>query len=73
MPRNRVSGDDILIGKMAPMDVAPGMGGQSRFNKRDCSTAMKTNEHIVVDNVLVSMTKEGYRFRKVGIRNICIP
>ena len=57
MPRNRVSGDDILIGKTAPMDAVLGMGGQSRFNNRDCSTAMKANEHIIVDNVLVSMTK----------------
>jgi len=71
MPGDRVSGDDILIGKTAPMDSAPGT--TSRFTKRDCSTAMKANEHGIVDNVLVSTTKEGYRFTKVRIRNIRIP
>eukprot|EP00594_Rhizosolenia_setigera_P020339 CAMPEP_0178963112 /NCGR_PEP_ID=MMETSP0789-20121207/14811_1 /TAXON_ID=3005 /ORGANISM="Rhizosolenia setigera, Strain CCMP 1694" /LENGTH=1245 /DNA_ID=CAMNT_0020647481 /DNA_START=60 /DNA_END=3797 /DNA_ORIENTATION=- len=70
-PGVRVSGDDILIGKTAPLDNTSGM--PTRFTKRDCSTAMKANENGVVDNVLISTTKEGYRFTKVRIRNIRIP
>ena len=57
-PGTRVSGDD---------------GMASRFTKRDCSTSMKANENGIVDNVMVSATKEGYRFTKVRIRNVHIP
>jgi len=70
-PGTRVSGDDILIGKTAPLDSTAGMA--SRFTKRDCSTSMKANENGIVDNVMVSTTKEGYRFTKVRIRNVRIP
>ena len=70
-PGTRVSGDDILIGKTAPLDASAGM--PSRYTKRDCSTSMKANESGIVDNVLISTTKEGYRFTKVRIRNVRIP
>mmetsp|Transcript_3964 Transcript_3964/g.9690 ORF Transcript_3964/g.9690 Transcript_3964/m.9690 type:complete len:1241 (-) Transcript_3964:119-3841(-) len=70
-PGTRVSGDDILIGKTAPADNSTGM--PSRYTKRDCSTAMKANENGIVDNVLISTTKEGYRFTKVRIRNVRVP
>jgi len=66
-----VSGDDILIGKTAPIDSTAGM--PSRYTKRDASTSMKANEHGIVDNVLISTTKEGYRFTKVRIRNVRTP
>uniref|UniRef100_A0A7S4QHG4 DNA-directed RNA polymerase subunit beta n=1 Tax=Ditylum brightwellii TaxID=49249 RepID=A0A7S4QHG4_9STRA len=71
-PGARVSGDDILIGKTAPLDGTAGMG-PSRYTKRDCSTSMKANENGIVDNVMVSTTKEGYKFTKVRIRNVRIP
>jgi DNA-directed RNA polymerase II subunit RPB2 len=70
-PGTRVSGDDVLIGKTAPLDQTTGM--PSRYTKRDCSTSMKANENGIVDNVLISTTKEGYRFTKVRIRNVRIP
>ena len=73
-PGTRVSGDDILIGKTAPLDGggAPG-SAPSRYTKRDCSTSMKANENGIVDNVLISTTKEGYRFTKCRIRNVRVP
>merc|ERR1719326_1556138 len=55
-PGTRVSGDDILIGKTAPLDSSSGL--PTRFTKRDCSTCMKANENGIVDNVLISTTKE---------------
>ena len=70
-PGTRVSGDDVLIGKTAPVDNTAGM--PSRYTKRDCSTSMKANEHGIIDNVMISTTKEGYRFTKVRIRNVRIP
>lgn len=70
-PGTRVSGDDVLIGKTAPMDAISNT--PSRYTKRDCSTSMKANENGIVDNVLISTTKEGYRFTKVRIRNVRTP
>ena len=70
-PGTRVSGDDVLIGKTTPTDTM--MNTPSRYTKRDCSTSMKANESGIVDNVLISTTKEGYRFTKVRIRNVRIP
>lgn len=70
-PGTRVSGDDVLIGKTAPLDMTTGI--PSKYSKRDCSTSMKANENGIVDNVLISTTKEGYRFTKVRIRNVRIP
>jgi len=70
-PGTRISGDDVLIGKTSP--VSPGLGVPSRYTKRDCSTSMKSTDNGIVDNVLISTTKEGYRFTKVRIRNIRVP
>ena len=70
-PGTRISGDDILIGKTSP--VSPGIGAPSKYIKRDCSTPMKSTDNGIVDNVLLSTTKEGYRFTKVRIRNIRVP
>jgi len=74
-PGTRVSGDDILIGKTAPLDGGgpPPGSAPSRYTKRDCSTSMKANENGIVDNVLISTTKEGYRFTKTRIRNVRTP
>ena len=70
-PGTRISGDDILIGKTSP--TSAGIGIPSRYTKRDCSTPMKSTDNGIVDNVLLSTTKEGYRFTKVRIRNIRVP
>lgn len=73
-PGTRVSGDDVLIGKTAPMESGVAGGMQpSRYTRRDCSTTMKANENGIVDRVLISTTKEGYRFSKVRVRNVRIP
>lgn len=70
-PGTRVSGDDVLIGKTTPADQMANT--PSRYTKRDCSTSMKANERCIIDNVLISTTKEGYRFTKVRIRNLRVP
>lgn len=72
-PGTRVSGDDVLIGKTSPLVMDSTAGRESKFTKRDCSTSMKANENGIVDNVLISTTKEGYRFTKVRVRNVRIP
>ncbi len=63
-----------MIGKTAHNESQGGAESMpSRYTKRDCSTSMKANENGIVDNVMVSTTKEGYRFTKVRIRNVRIP
>jgi len=70
-PGTRVSGEDILIGKTAPVEQT--MGQPTRFTKRDASTAMKSTDSGIVDQVLLSTTSEGYRFTKVRVRNTRTP
>jgi DNA-directed RNA polymerase II subunit RPB2 len=64
-----VSGEDILIGKTAPVEHTQ----ESRFTRRDASTSMKITENGIVDQVLLSTTAEGYRFTKVRVRNTRTP
>jgi DNA-directed RNA polymerase II subunit RPB2 len=57
-PGTRMFGDNMLIGK--PMLTNTMMNTPCRYTKRNCSMSMKANENGIVDNVLISMTKEGY-------------
>ena len=70
-PGTRVSGEDILIGKTAPVEVS--ISQPSKYSKRDASTPMKSTENGIVDQVLLSTTSDGFRFTKVRVRNVRIP
>ena len=56
-PGTRVSGEDILIGKTAPVEVS--ISQPSKYSKRDVSTPMKSTENGIVDQVLLSTTSDG--------------
>jgi DNA-directed RNA polymerase II subunit RPB2 len=58
-PGTCIFGDDVLVGKPTPTDTM--MNTPCWYTKWDCSTSIKANKNIIVDNVLISMTKEGYR------------
>jgi hypothetical protein len=47
----RVSGDDVVIGKTAPVPVDNTTGEAVRFTKRDCSTKLKHTENGMIDQV----------------------
>jgi DNA-directed RNA polymerase beta subunit len=49
----RVSGDDVVIGKTAPVPVDNTTGEAVRFTKRDCSTKLKHTENGMIDQVSV--------------------
>merc|ERR1740129_551592 len=72
-PSTRVLGDDIIIGRTwairpgGPEEVVP------RFNKKDNSVPVRTAEIGVVDNVMMSVNGEGFKFTKVRIRTLKIP
>jgi DNA-directed RNA polymerase II subunit RPB2 len=71
MPGERVSPDDVLIGKTVPVQVSEGTA--NTFLRRDDSTCMRSNESGIVDRVMLSTDVEGNKFAKVRIRNLRIP
>ena len=75
IPGARVSGEDIIIGKTAP--IAPDaeeLGQRTKLhNKRDASTPLRSTESGLVDQVLLTVNSEGLRFVKVRMRTTKIP
>lgn len=74
-PGVRVSGEDIIIGKTAP--IAPDadeMGQRQKFHtKRDVSTPLRSTENGIVDQVMLTTNAEGLKFVKVRMRTTKIP
>ncbi|MCJ1411529.1 DNA-dependent RNA polymerase II [Ptychographa xylographoides] len=74
-PGVRVSGEDIIIGKTAP--IAPDaeeLGQRTKLHiKRDASTPLRSTENGIVDKVLLTTNAEGLRFVKVRMRTTKIP
>lgn len=74
-PGVRVSGEDIIIGKTAP--IAPDaeeLGQRTKLHvKRDASTPLRSTENGIVDQVLLSTNADGLRFAKVRMRTTKIP
>lgn len=69
----RVTGDDVLIGKVSPIiDPERSTKGNPVYLKKDSSTAMRKTEEGFVDTVIVT-NKEGYKFAKVKVRSCRIP
>ncbi|KAG9233208.1 RPB2, DNA-dependent RNA polymerase II second largest subunit [Amylocarpus encephaloides] len=74
-PGVRVSGEDIIIGKTAPMAPdAEELGQRTKAHtKRDASTPLRSTENGIVDQVLITTNAEGLRFVKVRMRTTKIP
>ncbi|KAJ4292628.1 DNA-dependent RNA polymerase II [Kalmusia sp. IMI 367209] len=75
-PGVRVSGDDIIIGKTAPIpgDEAKELGQKTALHtKRDVSTPLRSTENGLVDQVLFTTNTEGLRFVKVRTRTTKVP
>lgn len=74
-PGVRVSGEDIIIGKTAP--IAPDaeeLGQRTKLHvKRDVSTPLRSTENGIVDQVLVTTNNDGLRFVKVRTRTTKVP
>jgi len=76
-PGVRVSGEDIIIGKTAPIS----QGGDGRelcvttgqFQKRDASTPLRSTENGIVDTVLLTVDQDNHKYVKVRVRTTKIP
>jgi DNA-directed RNA polymerase II subunit RPB2 len=74
-PGSRVSGDDIIIGKVAP--IAPDaeeLGQRTKLHvKRDVSTPLRSTENGIIDQVLLTTNNDGLKFVKVRTRTTKVP
>ncbi len=72
-PGTRVSGDDIIIGKVTSEVEVLAQEAQSANPRRDSSTACRHAESGIVDQVMMTTDSEGNSFTKVKLRSIRIP
>ena len=78
-PGARVSGDDVIIGKTAPLAIQDETGdtGQlalmSKQTKRDASTTLRASETGIIDTVVLTTDESGAKFAKVRVRSIRTP
>ena len=71
-----VSGDDIIIGKVARISASTFSDDareQSNKKFKDCSTPLKHSESGIIDQVILNINEEGERFTKVKMRAVRIP
>jgi len=67
-PNTYVSSDDIIIGKTTPIS-----GKKTGYMYRDSSTAPRSNENGFIDDNLIGINNDGFRFCNTRIRKTKIP
>nr|UWK20531.1 RNA polymerase II subunit 2 [Trichoderma aurantioeffusum] len=74
-PGVRVSGEDIIIGKTAPIDAeTQDLGTRTTMHqRRDISTPLRSTENGIVDSVIVTVNADNVKYVKVRVRTTKIP
>nr|UWK20534.1 RNA polymerase II subunit 2 [Trichoderma crystalligenum] len=74
-PGVRVSGEDIIIGKTAPIDAeTQDLGTRTtQHQRRDISTPLRSTENGIVDSVIVTVNADNVKYVKVRVRTTKIP
>ena len=79
-PGTRVSGDDIIIGKTGLIkldnDSDDENGNETNIitkRKQDISEAIRPNESGIIESVMLTTDRQGYKLAKVKCRSIRIP
>ena len=75
IPGSRVSGGDIIIGKVSPLpQTASTQAIEAKFQYKDASAKLRISEGGVIDGVMLTTNPtSGSRFAKVKVRSIRIP
>ncbi|KID86126.1 DNA-dependent RNA polymerase II beta subunit [Metarhizium guizhouense ARSEF 977] len=74
-PGVRVSGEDIIIGKTAPIDQeSQDLGTRTSVHqRRDISTPLRSTENGIVDSVILTVNADNVKYVKVRVRTTKIP
>ncbi|KDQ19740.1 hypothetical protein BOTBODRAFT_27165 [Botryobasidium botryosum FD-172 SS1] len=73
-PGTGVNGEDVIIGKTAPLPPdSEELGQRKSHTRRDASTALKSTENGIIDQVLVTTNADGLKFVKIRVRSTRIP
>ncbi|TRM65878.1 DNA-dependent RNA polymerase II second largest subunit [Schizophyllum amplum] len=74
-PGTGVNGEDIIIGKTAPIPPDSEELGQRTKNhtRRDVSTPLKSTESGIIDQVLLTTNEDGKKLIRVRVRSTRIP